>query len=95
MTMDPSDLYIGVYVTWDPPMGEEDRRAPSKGLIRGHPGIITSPYWQDVGVNWFLKEDEMATTGSVYRYQDLRKVTPLEFLEACQKAKERKEQGLF
>ncbi|ASU77712.1 hypothetical protein CDG81_04605 [Actinopolyspora erythraea] len=31
----------------------------------------------------------MATQGSVYRYQDLRKVTPLEFLAACERAAER------
>ncbi|NYH79464.1 hypothetical protein FHR84_002802 [Actinopolyspora biskrensis] len=87
--MDPSELYAGVYVVWDPPEGEEDRRAPGMGLVRNHPGIIISPHWQDVGVKWFLKESDMASTESFYRYQDLRKVTPLEFLERCEEAKER------
>ncbi|MGJ7906868.1 hypothetical protein ACOQFL_10335 [Actinopolyspora sp. H202] len=93
--MDPEEIYVGVYVVWDPFEGEAAPGTARELLAAGHPGIITEPYWQDVGVKWLLREKEIVTRGFVYNYKELKKVTPSKFLEACQQAKERKEQGLF
>lgn len=75
--MDPDRLRLGMYVLWDP-----DERSSASGLEPGHPGIITDPSWQDVGVRWLFREGQDVSQ-YVYDYRFLREASVEEFVEAA------------
>lgn len=77
------------FVCWQPRERNPDPDDTTAPLEIGHPGVVTDPSWQDVGVSWVGVESHLASVGAVYDTRDLRQVDAVEFAHAVLRRSDR------